>query len=241
MNKKLIILFPVYNDVTSINHLLNELNTQFETFPTISVEILVVTDGSSESVIINPVNGFTIHVLNLTRNLGHQKAIAIGLAFIKEKLTCDKILVMDCDGEDRPADAPKLIQASLQNPGKIIFAQRKSRKEGKDFRLYYKLYKLTFHLLTGKKISFGNFMIMPKMALDKLVYYSEIWNHVSGGIIKSGLEYVTVDTHRGTRYAGASKMNISSLMMHGFGAISVFLDSIARRLLVLSIILIIFS
>src|SRR3989337_3469598 len=36
-------------------------------------------------------------------------------------------------------------------------------------------------------------------------------------------------------------MNISSLMMHGFGAISVLLDSIARRLLVLSIILIILS
>jgi polyisoprenyl-phosphate glycosyltransferase len=241
MNKKLIVLLPVYNDVTSVNHVLNELKVQFQTPPAISVEILVVNDGSSEPAIINPVDCFTIHVLTLTRNLGHQKAIAIGLSYIKQKLTCDNVLVMDCDGEDRPEDAQKLVQASLQNPGKIIFAQRKSRKEGTSFRLYYKVYKLTFHLLTGKKISFGNFMIMPKLALDKLVYYSEIWNHISGGIIKSGLEYATIDTHKGTRYAGASKMSMSSLMMHGFGAISVFLDMIAKRLLVLSMLLILFS
>lgn len=241
MNQKLIILFPVYNDEQSINHMLNELNAQFQTFPAISVEIFIVNDGSSQSLIVKPISGFTIHLLNLTRNLGHQKAIAIGLSFIKEKLTCDKVLVMDCDGEDRPEDAIKLIHASSQNPDKIIFAQRNSRKEGKGFRFYYRIYKLAFHLLTAKKITFGNFMIMPKSILDKLVYYSEIWNHIPGSIMKSGLEYITIDTHRGSRYAGASKMSFSSLMLHGFGAISVFLDVIAKRLLVMSIILIIFS
>ncbi|HKO82605.1 MAG TPA: glycosyltransferase family 2 protein, partial [Chitinophagaceae bacterium] len=208
---------------------------------TISVEILVVNDGSSQSLTVKPIPGFTIHILTLTRNLGHQKAIAIGLSFIKEKMICDKVLVMDCDGEDRPEDATKLIQASLQKEDKIIFAQRKSRQEGKGFRFYYRIYKLAFHLLTGKKITFGNFMIMPRETLNKLVYYSEIWNHIPGGIMKSGLEYATIETHRGTRYDGISKMNFSSLMLHGFGAIAVFLDIIARRLLVVSIILIIFS
>lgn len=241
MNQKLIILFPVYNDEQSINYILNELNTQFQTSPAISVEIFIVNDGSSQSLTVKPICGFAIHILNLTRNLGHQKAIAIGLSFIKENLTYDKVLVMDCDGEDRPEDAIKLVQASSQNPDKIIFAQRKSRKEGKDFQFYYRIYKLAFRLLTGKKITFGNFMIMPKSVLDKLVYYSEIWNHIPGGIMKSCLEYITIDTHRGSRYAGRSKMNFPSLILHGFGAISVFLDLIAKRLLIMSTILIIFS
>lgn len=241
MNQKLIILFPVYNDEASANHLMNELNAQLQTLSSISIEILIVDDGSSQSFTVKSIPGFKIHILKLTRNLGHQKAIAIGLSFIKENLTCNKVLVMDCDGEDRPEDAIKLIQASTQNPDKIIFAQRKSRKEGKGFRFYYRIYKLTFRLLTGQKITFGNFMIMPKGTLDKLVYYSEIWNHIPGGIMKSGLKYATIDTHRGTRYDGVSKMNFSSLMLHGFGAIAVFLDVIAKRLLVMSIILIVFS
>jgi polyisoprenyl-phosphate glycosyltransferase len=241
MNQKLIILFPVYNDGPALDQILNELKVQFQNLSEISVEILIVDDGSTQSLAVKPVPGFTIHILSLTRNLGHQKAIAIGLSFIKEKLNSDKVLVMDCDGEDRPEDARKLIQASQQDGGKIIFAQRKSRQEGQGFRFYYRIYKLTFYLLTGKKITFGNFMIMPTETLNKLVYYSEIWNHIPGGIMKSGLEYETIETHRGTRYDGISKMNFSSLMLHGFGAIAVFLDVIARRLLVVSIILIIFS
>jgi hypothetical protein len=84
-------------------------------------------------------------------------------------------------------------------------------------------------------------MVMPSSVLNKIVFYSEIWSHLAGGILKSGMSYTSVNTHRGNRYAGESKMNFSRLLIHGVGAISVFMEVIASRLLIFSFSLIAFS
>jgi glycosyltransferase involved in cell wall biosynthesis len=203
--------------------------------------VLLVDDGSSPELKIKIPPQFSAKMLHLLRNIGHQKAIAVGLAYIKENISCDKVLVMDADGEDRPEDAVALLKESMTNPGKIIFAKRKSRQEGSGFRLFYSIYKFVFRMLTGKRIAFGNFLVMPKPLLDKVVYYSEIWNHTAGGILKAGLPYSSVATYRGKRYAGKSKMSFHSLLLHGLGAIAVFIDTIASRLLIFSLILIGFA
>jgi len=238
MAEQIIILTPVFNDGESLNILLNELAVSLSPFNQSTFSILVVDDGSSDSLSIKAPAPFSLQVLHLQRNIGHQKAIAIGLAYIKENLACDKVLVMDSDGEDRPEDAASLLHHSVTNPGKIIFAQRKSRQEGTGFRFFYRVYKATFRILTGKKISFGNFLLMPRPLLDKSVYYSEIWNHIAGGLIKTGLPYTAIITDRGKRYTGQSKMNFLSLLMHGLGAIAVFIEVIASRLLIFSLVLI---
>ncbi|MEI2739522.1 MAG: glycosyltransferase family 2 protein [Chitinophagaceae bacterium] len=238
MAEQVVILTPVYNDGESLNILLTELSVSLKGFSDTKFSVLVVDDGSSEKLKINVPPAFSLQILHLQRNIGHQKAIAIGLAYIKENLSCDKVLVMDSDGEDRPDEATALLHNSASNVGKIIFAQRKSRQEGKGFRFFYRLYKFAFRILTGKKIAFGNFLLMPKPLLDKAVYYSEIWNHVAGGIIKTGLPYSSIHTNRGKRYAGQSKMNFHSLLIHGLGAIAVFIEVIASRLLIFSLTLI---
>ena len=148
---------------------------------------------------------------------------------------------MDCDGEDRPEDAVALLKESQNNPDKIVFAYRKSRQEGTQIVLFYRLYKLMFLVLTGRKIAFGHFLVLPKSAADRLVHYSEIWNHIPGAILKSGLPFTTIVTHRGKRYEGQSKMNFTSLLLHGLGSIAVFIDTIAGRLLIFSIMTIILS
>ena len=241
MAEQIIILIPVFNDEESLNKLLAELAMSYKEFTETRFSILVVDDGSSANLKINVSSQFSLKILHLLRNIGHQKAIAIGMAYIKENLSCDKVLVMDADGEDRPEDAVALLKESVKKPGEIIFAKRKSRQEGTGFRLFYRLYKFSFRILTGKKIAFGNFLVMPKPLLDKVVHYSEIWNHIAGGILKAGLPYSSITTHRGKRYGGQSKMNFHSLLIHGLGAISVFIEVIASRLLIFSLVLIGFS
>jgi glycosyltransferase involved in cell wall biosynthesis len=241
MAEKIIILTPVFNDCESLNILLDELAVPLKEFTDIEFSVLIVDDGSTDILKIKKSPIFSAQILHLQRNIGHQKAIAIGLAFIKENLSCDKVLIMDSDGEDQPADVALLLRNSAINSGKIIFAKRKSRQEGSGFRLFYRLYKLAFRVLTGEKIAYGNFLLMPKALLDKAVFYSEIWNHITGGIIKTGLPYSSIVTNRGKRYAGNSKMNFNSLLIHGLGAIAVFIEVIASRLLILSLILIVIS
>lgn len=238
MAEQVVILTPVFNDGESLNILLHELAVSLKVFGDSKFSVLVVDDGSSDNLNIKAPSPFSLQILHLQRNIGHQKAIAIGLAYIKENLPCDKVLVMDSDGEDRPEDAVALLHKSANNGDKIIFAHRKSRQEGKGFRFFYRLYKFAFRILTGEKIAFGNFLLLPKTQLDKAVYYSEIWNHIAGGIIKTGLHYTSIHTDRGKRYAGKSKMNFHSLLIHGLGAIAVFVEIIASRLLIFSLVLI---
>jgi glycosyltransferase involved in cell wall biosynthesis len=241
MPKQIIILCPFYNDSESLNILLGTLHQSLGHLTDHEISILVVNDGSTEPIQIHKQPSFTIKILHLHRNIGHQKALAVGLSYIRDNMEYEKVLVMDTDGEDRPEDALELLYASDRKPGHVIFASRSSRQESSQFKLFYQLYKLSFRILTGRKIAYGNFMIMPRSSLEKIVYYSEIWNHLAGGVLKSGIPFGSVQTHRGKRYTGHSKMNFTRLLMHGLGAIAVFTEVIASRLLVFSFLLIGFS
>jgi len=120
----------------------------------------------------------------------------------------DNVVVMDSDGEDRPIDINKLIESlDNNNSDKIIFAKREKRSEGFIFKFFYQIYKVIFYALTTQKLDFGNFSCIPRQFLSKVVSIPEIWNHYSGGIIKSKIPYVAVGTDRGNRYHGTSKMN----------------------------------
>jgi len=238
MAEHLVILIPVYNDGESLHILLEQLSISLKEFTGTKFTVLLADDGSTDELKLTSPALFSVQVLHLQRNIGHQKAIAVGLAYIKEHINCDKVLVMDSDGEDRPEDAAALLRHASSDSGKIIFARRRSRQEGSGFRFFYRLYKIAFRILTGKSIGFGNFLLMPKPLLDKVVYYSEIWNHIAGGIIKTGLPYTSIITNRGKRYAGSSNMKFNSLLIHGLGAIAVFIEVIASRLLIFSLILI---
>ncbi|MEI2754945.1 MAG: glycosyltransferase family 2 protein [Chitinophagaceae bacterium] len=239
--QNVIILIPVYDDYVSLNQLLKHLEKVTIQQEKYSFSILIVDDGTPQKGSITHTTAFPVSILYLHRNLGHQKAIATGLAYINDNLNTDKVVIMDGDGEDRPDDVLLLLEKAAAFENSIVFAKRKSQRESRDFRLFYWLYKLIFRILTGKKIAFGNFMAMPMTLLKKIVYYSEIWNHIAGGILKSGIQYTTIPTHRGERYAGKSKLNFHALLLHGLGSISVFIDKIASRLLIFSSILFIFS
>lgn len=231
----------MFNDWESFRLLLHQLKQDLpEHF---RVEVLAVNDGSNDEpqTSLWKEAGLSCRILHLTRNVGHQKAIAAGLAYANEHLQADMVVVMDSDGEDRPADIITLIDASAAKPNQIIFAQRQKRWEGPVFVFFYRIYKLIFKLLTGKFINFGNFCLIPFSLLKRVVHVSEIWNHFSGGIIKSRIKYSGVPTIKGKRLHGTSKMNFTSLVFHGLSAVAVHADTMAVRLVVASFILICLS
>lgn len=226
-----LLLCPLYNDEDSFHLFAARVKEVAGALPGRQLSILVVNDGSGP---LNLQSELPLSILHLYRNIGHQKALAIGMAYAAANLPFDALLVMDGDGEDRPEDIPRMLEAGSQQ-GRLVVASRTERKEGRRFRLFYRLYKAFFYLLTGKKISFGNFMYIPKAEVQRLVHLPEIWNHLAGAVIKSKTPYAKLATPRGSRYAGRSKMNFTALLLHGLGAIGVFIDVIASRLLLFSL------
>ncbi len=239
MPEKYIILIPQFNDWEALNLLIQKINTDVAHDLLVRTSVLVVDDCSSrDRTEPFPVfAGTGIKVLRLFRNLGHQRAIAIGLSYIATELHCDKVIVMDADGEDAPRDINLLFAKSAELPDTIIFAQRSKRQESFLFQSFYLIYKYVFKLLTGKVITFGNFSLVPQKRLQNLVRVSEIWNNYPGGVIRSRIPYDGVPIERAKRLAGSSKMNFVSLILHGLSAISVLIDTTAVRILIFSILM----
>jgi polyisoprenyl-phosphate glycosyltransferase len=233
----IIILVPVFNDWESVELLIQWLDEKLTAY-NLNGDILLVDDGST----IRDDRCWTerryrsitaIEILELSRNLGHQRAIAVGLAFVQQQRPCKVVVVMDADGEDSPEDVPRLIEALVaQKQSKVIFAQRMQRSEGIIFKAFYKIYKAVYLLLTGAKVGFGNFSAIPYDLLCRLVVVSEIWNHYAAAVMKARIPYVELPTKRGKRLRGQSKMNFVSLVVHGLAAISVHSDVIGVRVLI---------
>jgi len=238
-SRNIVIAIPVYNDWLSLAILLKDIDDVLAGNGT-KVHVIVIDDASTQSS--DPIHSALSHskcikridVIRIARNLGHQKAIALGLAYIHDSVPCDQIIVMDCDGEDQPQDIIRLLEEYERDANFIIFANRSKRSEGTVFRIFYALYRIGFRLLTGKRISFGNFSLIPVSFLTGVVYLPEIWNHFAAGVMRSSLPWKTVATCRGARYAGKSRMNFTSLVIHGLSAISVYVEVLTVRLMLLT-------
>lgn len=235
-----VVLMPLRDDWTPAAELIRRLDRALTAHPG-SFEILLVDDGSIEeadpAAFRTPYSAVArIRVLRLRRNLGHQRAIALGLAHIESAIPCDAVLVMDSDGEDTPDGAVQLLRAFTESGGtKAVFAERSRRSESLLFRLLYKCYKVAHRCLTGVGVRVGNFSILPPKCLATLVVVSETWNHYAAAVFRSKLPVAMVPIPRGHRIAGTSRMNFVSLVVHGLSAISVFGDVVGVRLLVLSL------
>lgn len=229
-----IILLPVFNDWQAFQRLADEFEKKFPDEVKKHLELLVVNDGSYECFPSGWQSSLHLSIINLTHNIGHQKAITIGLSYIYHHKKCNQILVMDSDGDDTPEEALNLLETAEKNPDKIIIGQRTVRQESIWRRFLYTMYLTMFKILTGQSIRFGNFCLLPFQWIKPLIYKGDTWLHLPGGIIKSKIEYISVPTRKGIRYHGKSKMSLMSLFYHGISALAAFIDIIAIRLLLLS-------
>jgi len=232
---KIAIVTPVLDDWPAFGHLLREVGRSLAG-KVQDLDIVAVDDGSAQSFAIDalelPASPIRrIEILRLGLNLGHQRAIAVGLVDIARRDDLDGVFVMDCDGEDRPADLPRLLAASRERPGHIVVAQRTERSEGQPFKVGYALYRWLFTLLTGQQINFGNFSFIPIACVRRLVFMPEIWNNLPAAILRSRIGHVAVPTARGERYFGRSRMSWIGLIAHGLSATSVYIDIVFVRLL----------
>jgi polyisoprenyl-phosphate glycosyltransferase len=235
------IVIPVYNDWSAVRQLLPLIDRALPC----QARVLLVDDASNEELEGAWPQDFAsitdVSILHLRRNLGHQRAIAMGLVHVYQNwvdrnvLGVDAVVVIDGDGEDRPSDIPKLLEQFVAEGGsKVVFAARTRRLENVSFRFFYHAYRLLHKILTGVSVRVGNFSVLPPRALGRLMVVSELWKHYAAAVMRSRIPYTSVPIPRGPRLAGRSKMNFVGLLVHGLSAITMYGDEIGARLLALS-------
>jgi polyisoprenyl-phosphate glycosyltransferase len=229
------ICIPVFNDWDSalvLLRMIGEVGAQHGQ----RFDVLFVDDGSTDpspsSLESAPAAVDDVSILTLRRNLGHQRAIAIGLSHLYEHEDHDVVIVMDGDGEDAPEQLPQLLARVRETECRqLVFAKRTRRTEGVKFRLGYIAFKVLHRTLTGGKVEVGNFSAIPRSALQRLVAVSELWNHYAAAAVHARLPITMVPLPRSHRIAGGSKMNTTALVTHGLRAISVHSERVSVRIL----------
>ncbi len=232
----LTVLIPVFNDWAVADALVSKLDATFRQHG-LTGQVVLVDDGSTEPPPqefpkTSPQTLHEVRILELKKNLGHQRALAVGLVHLHLKGVEGVVVLMDGDGEDEPSEIPRLLEEfGRQGQRKVVFAARARRAEGIFFKFFYQIYRTIHRLLVGFDIRIGNFSAVPAAFLQSLVVTSDLWNHYAASVIKTKLPFTSIPINRAKRLAGESKMNFVGLVIHGFSAMSVFGDTVGVRLL----------
>ena len=234
--KKYIILIPVFNDWQSVFKLIDNIDLHINNE---TIDIIIVNDASTESFDNNQKKFSKINsvkIINLIKNGGHRKAIATGLKYCQENLEYDYIIPMDGDGEDRPEELKDFFKQAQETQPEVITATRIKRSESFLFKFLYSMHKIFTHLITGKLIRFGNYTCLSKNAVSKLLSDGSVWLSYSGAVTKHFPQFSTIQSIRGERYFGPSKMSILALLLHSFRISTVFRENIFIRVVIVILI-----
>ncbi len=237
--KKIIILIPVYNDWESLNKLLIKINENIEFFNDINFECLIVNDASTSQPpeLIKLSNFESVELLNMSENRGHARCNAFGIRYIYQNKKFDNLILMDGDGEDRPEEIKSLVQKIKENPNLSVVAKRIKRSEGPFFQSLYQLHKLITFIFTGQNINFGNYSILTRNDVEKLHSKASLWSSFSGSVKKNIKSLQEINSTRGLRYFGPSKMSLFKLIIHSFSIIAVFKYNVFFRSTLMIIVL----
>ena len=237
--KKIIILIPVYNDWESLNKLLSGINENIKSFSEINFECLIVNDASSVQPpeLKKPSNFSSIELLNMKENRGHARCNAFGIRYVFQNKKFDNLILMDGDGEDRPEEIKSLIEKIKEDPSLSVVAKRVKRSEGPFFQSLYQLHKLITFIFTGKNINFGNYSILTRNDVEKLYSKASLWSSFSGSVKKNIKSLNEINSIRGLRYFGPSKMSLFKLIIHSLSIIAVFKYQVFLRSTLMLIVL----
>ena len=144
MKEKIILLTPVYNDWQSLDKLLVKINNIFYKKLNLKFELVIINDYSKEKYNFKKYKLKMIKritVLSLYKNVGSQRAIAIGIKYLSNFHKKNfKTIIMDSDGQDNPNVIDKILKLSRSNPKFSIVINRGQRKEPFWFKFFYEMY-----------------------------------------------------------------------------------------------------
>ena len=221
---KISILIPVYNDWESVSELIKNIDIEIKDLNH-EFSIIIINDASLEKKELNfqsLENINLIELIHMKENRGHARCNAFGIRYIFLNKEFDYIILMDGDGEDRPVEIKSLVKKINENPNVSVVAKRVKRSEGPFFQLLYQAHKLITVIFTGKNIDFGNYSILTKVDAGKLHSKASLWSSFSGSVKKYLTPLNEINSFRGSRYFGPSKMSFFKLIIHSLSIIAVF-------------------
>ena len=207
------VAIPVYNEESIVLELLRRTGKVLDEMPGGPHQIVVVDDGSSdntcdlleEAAAQDP----RIVAVSLSRNFGHQTALAAALDFVSNEVT----VLMDGDLQDPPEAIPLFVQ-SYEQGYDVVFARRVNRKEPWWLRAcYYLFYRIIAALSSiHLPLDSGDFGLMSNRVIDEIRKMPEHHRYIRGLRTWVGFRQIGIPIERDARPAGRTKYGALRLL-----------------------------
>ena len=229
--KKIFFLIPVFNDWESLETLIENIHKEIKSINNFEFNCIIINDSSTIQMgnVSKPQTFKNFKILDLKKNIGHARCIASGLRYLVNNEKFDFVILMDGDGEDRPEEIKYLISKATSLDNSSVVAKRVKRSEGFIFKFLYETHKILTFLTTGKKIFFGNYSCLTFKDAKILIEKKTTWSSYSGSVTKNLTNLVEIDSIRGLRYFGPSKMSLIKLVIHSLAIMASFKESVFFR------------
>ena len=236
------LVIPLCYDVPSFLRLREEIHDALVGIDWLKharVRFIVVDDSAGADPRIAQLLSFPdVSVMTPPFNLGHQRAIVYGLRRLSHRVEDeDYVLTLDGDGEDRPQDVPRLLEAQRMHGDRVdtvVLARRTRRRESFRFRLLYAAFRVLFRAMTGMTVRSGNFAVQRGWFVRNAIRHPTFDLCYASSLIALRRNIAYVPCPRGDRFAGRSRMTGHQLLIHGIRMMLPFADRVAIRSLVLA-------
>ncbi len=221
---RLTVIIPLYNEEGLFAELERRLAAALDSIGNIRWRVLFVNDGSSdrtgEMLEARSSRDPRFQYIELSRNFGHQAAIAAGLA---EAEGDDAAVIMDGDLEDPPEVIPELV-AAWRAGGQVVRAERRSRHEKGLRRLGFFAFHKFFRYFSKIPIpaQSGVFGLLDGKAVRHINRLAERHRFFPGLRAWLGFDQRAVYYDRGRRGAGRPKQNLRRLIRYAMDALFSF-------------------
>jgi len=226
MNRKLSFVIPCYRSENTVMTVVDEIENTVSHRPEYDYEIILVNDGSPDSVwnVISERAKADDKVIgiNLSKNFGQHSALMAGY----NNVSGDIVVSLDDDGQTPACDVFKLID-ELDKGYDIVYAQYPEthqswfRRLGSDFTK-----KVTDYLfdIKGEKRKGSSYFVAKRYLIDEMVKYKNAYPYLAGLVLRSTRNISVVNIEHRSRIEGQSGYSINKLLalwLNGFTAFSI--------------------
>jgi dolichol-phosphate mannosyltransferase len=219
--KLLSVVAPVYNEEATIEEFYSRVCSALNG---LQFELVLVDDGSTDQSEAElrklASNDPRVHLIQLSRNFGHQTALTAGLDHARG----DAVVMLDADLQDPPELIPRMLD-HWRAGCDVIYAVREQREGESRFKLatarwFYSL----FDRLAQVELQHnsGDFRLLDRRALDALLSMRERNRFLRGMTVWVGYRQAAVPYKRDRRFAGSTKYTIPKMLRFSLDAISSF-------------------
>jgi glycosyltransferase involved in cell wall biosynthesis len=200
--KDISIIIPVLNEEDNVARLHHEIVEICQTRH-YKFEIIFVDDGSTDETFNRLKNLSPVKIIRFRRNFGQTAALDAGI----KEARYQYIVTMDGDGQNDPADIPRLVEYMEENGLDIVSGWRRRRKDALLKRLVSRGAHVMRRILVNDHIhdSGCTLKIYRKECFDGLTLYGEMHRFIPAMLMGSGFSIGEIPVNHRPRHTGHTK------------------------------------